>query len=86
MDTKKHNLSLTSRSELNITAVDDVLSFDETLVSVAVGGSVLNISGEGLSIKNLSLDQGNVTVGGSINAMVYFDDSPKKKRFGLFGR
>ncbi len=86
MDTKKHNLSLASRSELNITAVDDVLSFDETLVSVAVGSSVLNISGEGLSIKNLSLDEGNVTVSGSINAMVYFDDSPKKKRFGLFGR
>ncbi len=86
METKKHNLSLVSRSELNITAVDDVLSFDETLVSLAVGGSVLNISGEGLSIKNLSLENGNVTVGGTVNAMVYFDDTPKKKRLGLFGR
>lgn len=86
MDSKKHYLSLTSRSELNITAVDDVLSFDETLVSVAVGGSVLNISGDSLSIKNLSLDEGNVTVSGNVNAMVYFDDAPKKKRLGLFGR
>ena len=82
----KHSLSLESRSCLNITAVDDVLSFDETLVSLSVGETVLNISGEGLSIKNLSLENGDITVNGNISAMVYFDDSPRKKRFGLFGR
>ena len=86
MEPKKHNLSLVSRSELAITAVDDVLSFDENLISVSVGNTVLNISGDGMSIKNLSLEEGNVTVSGNINAMVYFDDSPKKKRFGIFGR
>ncbi len=86
MESKKHFLSLTSRSELSITAVEDVLSFDDTLVSLAIGSSVLNISGNGLSIKNLSLEEGNVTVSGNVNAMVYFDDTPKKKRLGLFGR
>ncbi len=82
----KHSLSLDSRSSLNITAVDDVLSFDETLVSLSVGEAVLNVSGEGLSIKNLSLEDGNVTVNGKISAIVYFDDSPRKKRFSIFGR
>jgi len=42
---------------------------------------VLNISGEGLSIKNLSLENGNITVNGKIGAIVYFDESPRKKRF-----
>ena len=81
MNQKKHTLTLDSRNVLNITAVDDVISFDETLVSLSVGENLLNISGEGLTIKNLSLENGDVSVNGNIQAIVYFDDSPKKKRF-----
>lgn len=85
MSQKKHTLTLDSRNVLNITAVDDVISFDETLVSISVGENLLNISGEGLTIKNLSLENGDVSVNGNIQAIVYFDDSPKKKRFS-FGK
>lgn len=85
MNSKKHTLTLEARSQLSITEVNDVISFDETLVSLAVGENILNISGEGLSIKNLSLENGEVTVNGNITALVYFDDSPRKKR-RLFGR
>lgn len=84
MDTKKHTLFLDSRSALNITAVDEVVSFDEGLVTLSVGETVVNISGEELSIKNLSLENGEVTVNGKIGAIVYFDGSSRKKRF--FGR
>ncbi len=84
MNSKKHTLSLDSRSTLNVTAVDDVVSFDETLVTLSVGETVMNISGEGLSIKNLSLENGDITVNGRISAIVYFDELPRKKRF--FGR
>ena len=86
MNSKQHFISLESRNTLNITAVDEVLSFDETLVSLAVGDSVLNISGDNLSIKNLSIDWGDITVNGFVTAMVYFDNSSGKKRFSLFGR
>jgi sporulation protein YabP len=85
MNSKIHSLSLESRTKLNVTAVDEVLSFDEELVALAVGDSVLNISGENLSIKNLSIDCGDVSVTGNITAMVYFANPPSKKRFGLFG-
>ncbi|MBR5780147.1 MAG: YabP/YqfC family sporulation protein [Clostridia bacterium] len=85
MTQKKHTLTLDSRNVLNITAVDDVISFDETLVSLSVGENLLNISGDGLTIKNLSLENGEVSVNGNIQAIVYFDDSPKKKRFS-FGK
>ena len=81
----KHSFSLVS-DILNITAVDDVVSFDETLVSLSVGETLLNISGEDLSIKNLSLENGEITINGKITAIVYFDDAPRKKRFSLFGR
>jgi len=86
MNSKKHTLSLDSRSSLSVTAVDDVISFDETLVSLSVGESQLNISGDGLSIKNLSIENGELTVNGNITAILYFDDTPRKKRFGIFGR
>ncbi len=85
MNSKKHTLVLESRSKLDISAVDDVISFDEGLVSLAVGENILNISGEGLTIKNLSLENGELTVNGNITAMVYFDDTPRKKR-RLFGK
>lgn len=84
MNSKKHSLVLDSRSALNVTAVDDVVSFDETLVSLSVGETTVNISGEGLSIKNLSLENGDITVNGKIDAIVYFDEAPRRKRF--FGR
>lgn len=86
MNTKKHFLSLDSRNNLCITSVDDVLSFDESLISLSIGETVLNISGEGLSIKNLSIENGDISVSGNVSAIVYFDDAPKKKRFSLFGR
>lgn len=85
MNQKKHTLTLDSRNVLNITAVDDVISFDETLVSLSVGDDLLNISGECLTIKNLSLENGEVSVNGNVQAIVYFDDPPKKKRFS-FGK
>ncbi len=84
MNPKTHTMFLDSRSTLNITAVDDVVSFDEGLVTLSVGETVVNISGEELSIKTLSLENGEVTIEGKISAIVYFDGSPRKKR--LFGR
>lgn len=82
---KKHTLTLDTRSKLEITAVDDVVSFDETMISLSVGESTLNISGEELSIKNLSLENGEIAVEGNIGAIVYFDE-PLRKRKKLFSR
>ncbi|MBQ3230009.1 MAG: sporulation protein YabP [Clostridia bacterium] len=86
MNSKKHTIALESRALLNVTAVEEVVSFDEGLVSLSLGETVLNISGEGLSVKNLSLENGEITVIGKIDAVVYFEDTPRKKRFGLFGK
>ena len=79
----KHSISLEDRSLLKATAVDDVISFDETLVSLSVGNDILNISGNNLSIKNLSIEQGEIAVAGEISAVAYFENAPKK---GFFGR
>jgi sporulation protein YabP len=84
--TPHHTLSLDSRRELKVTSVGEVLSFDETEICLSVGDSVLDIGGEGLSVTNLSLGTGEVTVTGRANAIAYYDSAPRRKRFGLFGK
>ena len=86
MNNSRHTLTLDSRSFLKVTAVDDVISFDETSVSLAIGETTLNISGDDLQIKNLSLENGEVSVSGNITAVVYFDEAPRRRKFGIFGR
>ena len=46
MNTKKHSLSLDSRASLNITAVDDVVSFDESSVVLKTVCGELVVEGD----------------------------------------
>ena len=82
-----HMLSLSDRRVLKVNAVSEVLSFDEDGVTMSVGELLLTVSGSGLSVSNLSLENGEVTVCGIIDAIVYMEDGKKsKKGFGrLFG-
>lgn len=85
--TSAHALSLSDRKVLKITAVTEVLTFDETTVSMAIGDTVLNISGNELSVSSLSLENGEVTVCGSVDAIVYLDGAKtgsRKKGLGRF--
>ena len=82
-----HTLSLCDRRVLRVNAVSEVLSFDENGVTMSVGELLLTVSGSDLSVSKLSLENGEVTVCGVIDAVVYMEDGKKtKKGFGrLFG-
>ena len=81
---REHALSLHNRGVLKITAVDEVLNFDETTVSMSVGDAVLTVSGSSLSVSSLSLENGDITVCGTIDAIVYLDGAKRKKGIGRF--
>lgn len=82
----KPALSLTDRAFLCLNSVDEVLSFDEGLVSLSVGGTTLSVSGAGLSVVKLSLESGEISISGRIDALVYSDERPQKGFFSkLFG-
>ncbi len=81
---RAHELSLHDRSVLKVTAVSEVLSFDESAVSMSVGEAVLTVSGDSLSVSSLSLENGEVTVCGRIDAIVYLDGAKRKKGIGRF--
>ena len=66
-----HKLSLSERNKLTMTGVTEVVSFDETAVVLQTGLGLLMVHGQGLQLKQLSVEGGQVAVDGTINALVY---------------
>ena len=66
-----HKLQLNERKSLTMTGVTEVVSFDETSVVLQTSLGLLIVQGQQLSLKNLSLDGGQVAVEGSISALAY---------------
>ncbi len=54
--TLPHKLNLTQRKNLTMTGVTEVVSFDETAVVLKTGLGQLTVHGQGLQLKNLSLE------------------------------
>lgn len=78
----KHTINLLDRKILTVTAVDEVVSFDDTTVTLSVSDRLLNISGNDLSVTKLSLQEGEIVITGEIDAVVYFEQTKKKSVLG----
>lgn len=81
---KTHNLYLENRSELKLTGVVDVGSFDEETITAYTDFGSLTVSGSGLHIEELNLESGKLEVKGEIIALVY--SSAVRKSTGVFKR
>lgn len=82
-----HAVTLSERSNLVISGVKKIDSFDneEFLMETAMG--YLMIKGEGLEIVKLDTYQGNVNIKGRVNTLNYIDDGKTKdKEDGVFNR
>lgn len=78
-----HKLTLDERSKLTMTGVTEVVSFDDTSVVLQTVLGTLEILGQQLKLKNLSLDGGQVAVDGHISSLYY--EEPREKR-SFWGR
>ena len=79
-----HTLSLDGREKLSVTGVNDVGRFDESEIDMRTSKGELCIHGEGLHIEKLSLDSGEVLIGGKIDSMEY--GSEETDGGGFFSR
>ncbi len=79
-----HNLVLEDRRMLTVSGVSDVDSFDEETVVVFTDLGELTIRGSNLHINRLSVEVGELTVEGSIAALIYSEDN--RKNGGFFSR
>ena len=66
-----HKLTLNERKNLTMTGVTEVMSFDETAVVLKTSLGQLMVHGQGLKLKTLSLEGGQVAVDGEVSALVY---------------
>lgn len=66
-----HRLTLDERKNLAVTGATEVVSFDEENVVLRTALGTLVVQGQGLQLKQLTTDGGNVTVEGQIGSLVY---------------
>lgn len=66
-----HKLTLTERKHLTVTGVQEVMGFDESGVVLGTGGETLVIQGQGLQLKALTPEDGQVIVDGQITGLTY---------------
>lgn len=76
---KNYGLTLEKREKAVLTGVTDVESFDETSVVLHTYGGRLILTGSGLHISSLQLEEGRLALDGSIDSAAY-DGQPGKKR------
>lgn len=79
-----HHLNLEGRSRLSVSGVEEVDSFDENTIVMQTSQGTLVVSGQGLHIEKLSLDGGDLTVEGTVDALSYEEN--RRERGGFFSR
>ncbi|MDR0890392.1 MAG: sporulation protein YabP [Oscillospiraceae bacterium] len=79
-----HQLTMDNRSNLRITGVREVESFDEDTVVLHTTKGLLIVRGQGLQMQTLSLDGGQVVIKGEVDSLSYED--AQKQGGGLFSR
>ena len=79
------NLILENREKLNVSGVNDVLSFDDQVVIIETELGMLTVKGENLKINKLSIDTSEVIVEGSISNLSYSNHQPKSEG-GFLGK
>lgn len=83
---KHQEVRMLNRKSLDITGVSNVESFDNEEFLLETECGFLTVRGQNLHMKNLSLDQGLVSIEGTIHSLVYLDGNSGNKSKGLFGK
>lgn len=69
-----HRLGLEDRRKLTVSAVSEVVRFDEDIIVLRTELGTLVVQGRGLQLKQLTLEGGSVAVEGQIDSLVYEQD------------
>ena len=83
---EKHKIILEDRERLSMTGVIDVLSFDEDSIIADTEKGILLLRGSNIHVGKLNLEEGEVTVDGTIDTIEYSEDGIAKGKNSLFNR
>ncbi len=84
----QHRISLTGRESLEVCGVTDVISFDEQEVILHTVCGSLAVEGFSLHIHVLNIEEGIVTMDGTVNSISYFETENHEKdgKNSFFGK
>ena len=71
-----HKVTMNERKQLTVTGVSEVISFDETAVIARTELGTLVVQGKDLQLKTLLPEGGQVSVEGTISALIYEEPHP----------
>ena len=80
------NIVLENREKLNVSGVNDVLSFDDQVVMVDTELGLLTVKGENIRINKLSLDTAEVIIEGEISSLSYSQNKQEKNSGTLLSK
>ncbi len=80
---KNHTLVLENRQKAALTGISEVLAFDENQVVLLADSGEIALTGEGLHVTRLTLEEGQLTVEGQLDGIFY---TQRTRRRGLFRR
>ncbi len=69
----EHNITVGARERLSVSGIREIVSFDESGVSVRTSCGDLAIDGEGIHISVLNIEKGELELQGKINGINYTD-------------
>ena len=75
-----HNINITGRKNITITGVKKIDNFDESEFLLETNMGYLLIKGSGLEIIKLDTYQGDVSIKGKIDSLIYTESSNKKQK------
>jgi sporulation protein YabP len=76
---KRHELKTVHRKQIEISGIVKLESFDKTRFRMDTDCGFLTITGQGLTIKSLVLEQGDLVIEGQIHGMVYGESQTSGK-------
>lgn len=84
---RPHSVILEERTKLTVTGVDEVLSFDESEVTMRTSRGSLIVRGSELHVGKLAIDTGELGIDGTVSELLYEEEQQRGEGFWarLFG-
>ena len=68
---RQHKLELDRHRTMTMTGVKDVPAFTDKTMTIRLDGETLLVTGQNLSVKNLDVENGKLSVSGTVNSLKY---------------
>ena len=85
-EAREHTVTLCDRKRLSITGVEDVDCFNAQIVVLKTAQGTLTVTGAGLNVSRLDLEDGKVSLEGEVDALEYTGGGRKGGALGRLFR